>query len=265
MSIKIELPRDEFRELVKYCQLNKLDINELSKKCFEQGLRIEKYGLLNSRSEVIEKEIIKEVEVIKEVPKIEYVEIVKEVPKIEYVEVIKEVPKIEYVEIVKEIPKIEYVEVIKEVPSPPVEVIQYIDKEVIKEVFIEKDVSNFDNFYDKNYVDELKQKILELENKPSEVKEIPVEVIKEVVIEKEIPVEVIKEVIVEKEVVIEKDIGNVKSKMESLQNTLLKLKEDNIRKEKELQENKKLIEELKKLTEDKKAVYLRGSDLNKLY
>ena len=253
MSIKIELPRDEFRELVKYCQLNKLDINELSKKCFEQGLRIEKYGLLNSRSEVIEKEIIKEVEVI------------KEVPKIEYVEVIKEVPKIEYVEIVKEIPKIEYVEVIKEVPSPPVEVIQYIDKEVIKEVFIEKDVSNFDNFYDKNYVDELKQKILELENKPSEVKEIPVEVIKEVVIEKEIPVEVIKEVIVEKEVVIEKDIGNVKSKMESLQNTLLKLKEDNIRKEKELQENKKLIEELKKLTEDKKAVYLRGSDLNKLY
>jgi hypothetical protein len=253
MSIKIELPRDEFRELVKYCQLNKLDINELSKKCFEQGLRIEKYGLLNSRSEVIEKEIIKEVEVIKEVPKIEYVEIVKEVP------------KIEYVEIVKEIPKIEYVEVVKEVPSPPVEVIQYVDKEVIKEVFIEKDVSNSDNFYDKNYVDELKQKILELENKPPEIREVPVEVVKEVVIEKEIPVEVIKEIIVEKEVVIEKDIGNVKSKMESLQNTLLKLKEENIRKEKELEENKKLIEELKKLTEDKKAVYLRGSDLNKLY
>ena len=241
MSIKIELPRDEFRELVKYCQLNKLDINELSKKCFEQGLRIEKYGLLNSRSEVIEKEIIKEVEVI------------------------KEVPKIEYVEIVKEIPKIEYVEVVKEVPSPPVEVIQYVDKEVIKEVFIEKDVSNSDNFYDKNYVDELKQKILELENKPPEIREVPVEVVKEVVIEKEIPVEVIKEIIVEKEVVIEKDIGNVKSKMESLQNTLLKLKEENIRKEKELEENKKLIEELKKLTEDKKAVYLRGSDLNKLY
>jgi hypothetical protein len=45
----------------------------------------------------------------------------------------------------------------------------------------------------------------------------------------------------------------------------MKLKEDNIKKDKEIEENKKLIEDFKRLTEDKKAVFLRGSNLNKLY
>jgi hypothetical protein len=245
MSIKIELTKEEYKDLINYCQLNNIDIDLLSKKCFLEGLRIEKYGLLNSNSKIVEKEVIieKPVEVIKEVVVEKLVEIIKEVP----VEVIKEVETIREVpvEVIKE------VVTIKEVPINPVEieVIKYVDREVIKEVFIENAVTNLDNICDKTYVEELEIKIKSLESRPPEIKEII----------KEIPVEIVKEVIVEKEDV------TLKTKLESLQQTLMKLKEDNIKKDKEIEENKKLIEDFKRLTEDKKAVFLRGSNLNKLY
>lgn len=250
MDVKFNIGRSDYNDLVAYCSLNNLEIQDVIKKSYLEGFRIEKYGLLNSKSEV--KEVIKEVIKTIEVP----VEIIKEIPKIEYVEIEKPIEIIK--EVIKEIPMVEYVEVIKEVPSPPVEVevIKYVDKEVIREVFIEKDVSNLDNFYDKKYVDELKEKIFELENKPPEIKEIPVEIIKEVIIEKISPVETIKEIIVEKH------DESLKVKLDALQQTVMKLKQENIDKSDTISELKKKLEETKKYEEVKPAIYLQGSNLN---
>lgn len=250
MDVKFNIGRSDYNDLVAYCSLNNLEIQDVIKKSYLEGFRIEKYGLLNSKSEV--KEVIKEVIKTIEVP----VEIIKEIPKIEYVEIEKPIEIIK--EVIKEIPMVEYVEVIKEVPSPPVEVevIKYVDKEVIREVFIEKDVSNLDNFYEKKYVDELKEKIFELENKPPEIKEIPVEIIKEVIIEKISPVETIKEIIVEKH------DETLKVKLDALQQTVMKLKQENIDKSDTISELKKKLEETKKYEEVKPAIYLQGSNLN---
>lgn len=67
-------------EFIQYCQINNIeDIDKLAKETFNRGFTILKYGeipsIVNNK-----KEIIKEVEVIKEVPVEKIVEIVKEVP-----------------------------------------------------------------------------------------------------------------------------------------------------------------------------------------
>ena len=142
---------------------------------------------LNTKTETIVKEVIKEVpvEVVREVVKEVPVEVIREVP-VE-VEVPKEVP----VEVIKEVVKEVPVEVVKEVP---VEVVKEVEKpvEVIKEVVREVPV-------------EVVKEVEKIVEKPVEViKEVekPVEVIKEVV--KEVPVEVIKEV--EKPVEVIKEV-----------------------------------------------------------
>jgi len=86
MEVKLNLSKDEHKELVAYCNLNDLLISSVVKDSFTTGFNIERYGLLNSnlaKEKVVEKEVIKEkrveipVEVIKEVVKIEYVEVEK--------------------------------------------------------------------------------------------------------------------------------------------------------------------------------------------
>ena len=103
-------------------------------------------------------------------------------------------------------------------------------KEIIKEVFIEKKV------------------------------EIPVEVVKEVVkveyVEVEKPVEKIVEVIVEKQVG-----GDLQPKLDALQNTVMKLKQDNIEKDRQIKEYEKTIQEIQKFQDEKRAMFLRGSNL----
>lgn len=137
-------------------------------------------------------------------------------------EVIKEVEKI--VEVIKEVVKIEYVEIEK-----PVEVIKEVEKIV--------EISNNEQ------VIQLLEKIKELENRP------PKEVIKEV------PVEVIKEIVVEK-------VSELQPKLDALQTTVQKLKQDNIDKDRKISEYEKTIQELQKFQEDKKAMFLRGSNLD---
>ena len=104
------------------------------------------------------------------------------------------------------------------------------EKEVIKEVVVEKRV------------------------------EIPVEVIKEIVQVEyvEVPVEKIVEVV--KEVIIE---GGDKSKLDALQSTVMKLRQETLDKDKKLKEYEQTIQDIQKFQEDKKAVYLSGSNLNK--
>jgi DNA-binding transcriptional MerR regulator len=91
------------------------------------------------------------------------------------------------------------------------------------------------------------------------IREVPVEVIKEIIKEVEVPVEVIKEIIIEKE-----SDGNWKPKLDALQNTVHKLKQDNIEKDKKIKEYEQTIQDIQKFQENKKAVYLSGSNLNKI-
>jgi hypothetical protein len=234
MEIKIKLSNTEHKDLLSYCNLNDLLVSSVVKDSFTTGFNIERYGLLNAGNETKEKEVIKEVIKYVEVPVVEE----KEVVKIEYVEVEKKV----------EVPVDRIIEVIKEIQSLPTEikVIEYVDREVIKEVIKEVFVSNNDNIYDKPEP-EIREVIIEK----------IVEVIKEVEKIVEVPVEVVKEIIIEKE-----SDGNWKPKLEALQNTVQKLKQDNIEKERQLKEYEKTIEEIQKFQQDKKAAFLRGSNLN---
>jgi hypothetical protein len=260
--------------------MNDLRISEVVKKSFVTGFNIERYGLLNTgeiREKQVEKEVIVEkrveipVEVIKEVVKIEYVEVekpievIKEVQVDRIVEVIKEVPVdrvIEkVVEIVKEIPveKVVIKDVIKEVP---VEKIVYVtDQEEMnsrifqkeqefeeqRQIFSTKTQELENNFH--NEKNELLLRIQQLETKEPEIKEI----IREV--------EVIKEIVIEKE-----GDSNLKPKLDALQLTVQKLKQDNIEKDKTIREYEQTIQDIQKFQDEKKAMFMRGSNLdNKLY
>ena len=241
MEYKLNLSSTENKDLISYCNMNDLRISEVIKKSYLEGFNIERYGLLNTGG-IREKQVEKEVIVEKRV----------EIP----VEVIKEVVRIEYVEV----PVDRIVEIIKEVPSPPVEteVIKYVDREVITEVKVEVPVEKIVYIYDKKEeevvtkvetnCDEFLLKIQELESRKPEV----IEVIKEV------PVEVVKEIIIEKE---STDIG-LKSKLEAIQNTVQKLKLDNIEKDKKIKEYEKTIEDIQKFQTDRKAAFLKGSNLD---
>ena len=229
MNINIELTSKEHKDLLSYCKLNNFDLETILKSSYLEGFRIEKYGLLSGSGNVIEKEIIKEV--------------------IKYVEV----PVVEE----KEVIKIEYVEVIKEIPSPPteIEVVKYIDREVIKEIKVEVPVEKIVYIYDKKE-EEVVTNLDNICDKPEPIIiEKIVEVIKEVV--------VVKEVI--KEVMVEKDDSKLKPKLDALQNTVQKLKLDNIEKDRLLKEYEKTIQDIQKFNEGTKAMYLKGSNLdNKL-
>ena len=280
MEYKLNLSNTENKDLTSYCNLNDLIISEVIKKSYLDGFNIERYGLLNTgeiREKQVEKEVIVEkrveipVEVIKEVVKIEYVEVekpievIKEVQVDRIVEVIKEVPVdrvIEkVVEIVKEIPveKVVIKDVIKEVP---VEKIVYVtDQEEMnsrifqkeqefeeqRQIFSTKTRELENNFH--NEKNELLLRIQQLETKEPEIKEI----IREV--------EVIKEIVIEKE-----GDSNLKPKLDALQLTVQKLKQDNIEKDKTIREYEQTIQDIQKFQDEKKAMFMRGSNLDdKLY
>jgi len=81
-------------------------------------------------------------------------------------------------------------------------------------------------------------------------KEVPVEVIKEVVIEKEVPVEVIKEVVIEKEVFVTDD-----EKVNKLVEKLNELNDKISETDKTIEEKNKIIKTLgEKLTKSKKQI-----------
>jgi hypothetical protein len=288
MEYKLNLSTNENKDLISYCNLNDLRISEVIKKSYLEGFNIERYGLLNVGG-TQEKQVVKEVTVEKrvEIP----VEVIKEVVKVEYVEVekpievIKEVFIEKPVEVIKEVPVERVVEKIVEVTKEvPVEKI--VVKEVVKEVPVEKVVYVTDQeemrtkiFQKEQEFDqqrkEFSTKTQELENifqdkmskKDEELDELrhsldilrqtpPVEKVIEVI--KEVPVEVIKEIIIEKESLD----NNLKPKLEALQNTVQKLKQDNIEKDKQIKEYEKTIEEIQKFQQDKKAAFLRGSNLD---
>ena len=264
MEYKLNLSNTENKDLISFCNLNDLRISEVIKKSYLEGFNIERYGLLNVGGEQ-EKQVIKEVIVEKrveipvEVVKVEYVEIEKPIEKI--VEVVKEVPVERLVEVTKEVPveKIVIKEIIKEVP---VEKIVYVtDQEEVKDKIFQKErefdqqrqefstkIQEMENIFQKEMskkdedLDKLRQTLDELLAKP------PIEKI----------VEVVKEVVIEKE----SSDSSLKPKLDALQTTVQKLKQDNIEKDKKIKEYEKTIEEIQKFQQDKKAAFLRGSNLD---
>ena len=147
----IKLTESQKRDIQSYCKTNNIeDVEKFVKDCFRQGFDVKKYGLLDDGStSVVEKEVIKEIRV--EVP----VEITKEVEVIKEIIVEKPVEKVveKIVEIVKEIPiekvitKTEYVsddtkinELLLKIQQLENKEPEIIEKEIIKEVIVEKEV-----------------------------------------------------------------------------------------------------------------------------
>jgi hypothetical protein len=273
---ELVLTKEELVDLQNFCNLNKLEIDDVIVSAFRQGYRIEKYGLLSktggTQEKWVEKEIIREklvevpIEIIKEVEKEVIKEIIKEVP------IEKVVEKI--VEITKEIPveKIVIKEVIKEIP---------IEKVVEKEIFITND----------KQVNELLLKIQQLESdkrlfstktqefedkiqKFSTIKTEMENIFQNKMSKKEEELDELRNSLdilrqtdlVEKvvEVVIEKPVDDNKS--QKLQETLAKLRQEILNKDKKISDLELKISELMGLQQEKKALYLKGSNLDdKLY
>jgi len=281
MNITLELDSNQYKDLTRYCELNKFIPEEIVKKSYLEGFMIEKYGLLGKtggeQEKRVESEVIREkrveipVEVIKEVVKVEYVEVpvekivTVEKPVEKLVEVIKEVP----VEVIKEVQVEKIVEVIKEVPVEKIVTIydnssenelllkiQQLEQEfstittengIIKQEFSTITTENENIFHDKmskkdEELDELRRTLDEHLAKP--------------------PVEKIVEVVVEKETTD----NSSKSKLDALQNTLAKVRQETLEKDKKIKELEQTIQEIQKFQDNKQAVYLKGSNLDdKLY
>jgi hypothetical protein len=174
-------------------------------------------------------------------------------------EVIIEKPIIEYVEkeVIREVPREviveKIVEVVKEVP---VEKIVEKTVEIIKEVPIEKVVTRIEYITDESKVAELVEELERLRNLP------PTTVDREVIKEIQVPVEVIREVEVVKEVIVEKQSDQTLR----LQETLSKIRSQVIEKDLKIKELTEEVEKLKSLQSEQRASYLRGSNLDdKLY
>jgi hypothetical protein len=269
MNITLELDSKQYKDLTRYCELNKFIPEDIVKKSYLEGFSIEKYGLLGNMGGIQEKRV--EIEVIREKR--------VEIP----VEVIKEVVKIEYVEVPVEVIKEVFVEV-------PVE--KEVVKEVVKQVPVETIVTKIEYISDKTSENELLLKIQQLEQEFS-TKTTEIGIIREEFstittemenifqdkmskkdeeldrlrqeLDKQLdrqPIEKIVEVVVEKEITD----NSLKPKMDALQNTVQKLKLDNIEKDKKIKELESAITDIQKFQENKPAVYLKGSNLdNKLY
>ena len=266
----IILTPQELKDLESYCKLNGFDVEKVVKDSYLQGFRIEKYGLLGgiaaTQEKLIEKEVIVEkrvevpVEVIIEKPVIEYVEIEKEIIR----EVPREIVVEKIVEVLKEVPVEKTVEIIKEVPVDRV-----VIQEVIKEVPVEKIVTRTEYITDETKVAELVEELERLRNLPPTI--IDREVIKEV----QVPYEVVKEIQVVKEVIVEVPVEVIREVLvekktsedtQRLHETLGKLRQQSIDKDVKIKQLEDEINLLKSLQQQQKAVYLRGSNLdNKLY
>ncbi len=275
------------KEIYDFCMINGItDINKFVQDCFKQGFDIERYGLLGKTGGEQEKWVEKEVIVEKrvEIP----VEVIKEVEKI--VEVIKEIPVEKVVEVTKEVPVEKVVEKIVEVTKEiPVE--KVVIKEVVKEIPVEVVVTKTEYISDDTKTNELLLKIQQLEDEKQEFSTKTSELTKEVQKfstktqemenifqdkmskkDKELdelrhsldelldkpPVEIIKEVYIEKQT----ENDNTKK----LQDTLVKLRQNVLDKDSKIVELESKISELMRLQDEKKALYLRGSNLDdKLY
>jgi hypothetical protein len=170
-------------------------------------------------------------------------------------------------------------EVIKEVVVEkrveiPVEVIKEVVKVEYVEVPVEKVVTKIEYICDNTQENELLLKIQQLESERQEMgnifqnkmskKEQEIDELRQTLDEHldRPPLEKIVEVVVEKEIMD----NSLKSKLDALQTTLAKVRQETLEKDKKIRELEQIILDIQRLQENKQAVYLKGSNLDdKLY
>ena len=292
MNITLELDSNQYKDLTRYCGLNKFIPEEIAKKSYLEGFTIEKYGLLGKThnngekdlktGEIQEKRV--EIEVIRE-KRVEIpVEVIKEVIKIEYVEIpVEKRVEVPVEKIVERIVNVtddtkinELLLKIQQLENRPPEIV-----EVVKEVPVDRVVEKIIYTTDDIQINELGGKIAKLENERQlfSTKTIEMENIFHNKMSKKDeeldelrqtldehlskpPVEKIVELVVEKEITD----NSLKSKLDALQNTLTKVRQETLEKDKKIKELELTIQEIQKFQENKQAVYLKGSNLDdKLY
>ena len=292
MNITLELDSNQYKDLTRYCGLNKFIPEEIAKKSYLEGFTIEKYGLLGKThnngekdlktGEIQEKRV--EIEVIRE-KRVEIpVEVIKEVIKIEYVEIpVEKRVEVPVEKIVERIVNVtddtkinELLLKIQQLENRPIEIV-----EVVKEVPVDRVVEKIIYTTDDIQINELGGKIAKLENerqlfstKTTEMENIfhnkmskkdeELDELRRTLDEhlSKPPVEKIVELVVEKEITD----NSLKSKLDALQNTLTKVRQETLEKDKKIKELELTIQEIQKFQENKQAVYLKGSNLDdKLY
>jgi hypothetical protein len=292
MNITLELDSNQYKDLTRYCGLNKFIPEEIAKKSYLEGFTIEKYGLLGKTHNDGEKDLKTggiqekrvEIEVIREKLVEIPVEVIKEVVKIEYVEIpVEKRVEIPVEKIVERIVNVtddtkinELLLKIQQLENRPIEIV-----EVVKEVPVDRVVEKIIYTTDDIQINELGGKIAKLENERQlfSTKTIEMENIFHNKMSKKDeeldelrqtldehlskpPVEKIVELVVEKEITD----NSLKSKLNALQNTLTKVRQETLEKDKKIKELELTIQEIQKFQENKQAVYLKGSNLDdKLY
>ena len=292
MNITLELNSNQYKDLTRYCGLNKFIPEEIAKKSYLEGFTIEKYGLLGKTHNDGEKDLKTggiqekrvEIEVIREKLVEIPVEVIKEVVKIEYVEIpVEKRVEIPVEKIVERIVNVtddtkinELLLKIQQLENRPIEIV-----EVVKEVPVDRVVEKIIYTTDDIQINELGGKIAKLENERQlfSTKTIEMENIFHNKMSKKDeeldelrqtldehlskpPVEKIVELVVEKEITD----NSLKSKLDALQNTLTKVRQETLEKDKKIKELELTIQEIQKFQENKQAVYLKGSNLDdKLY
>ena len=292
MNITLELDSNQYKDLTRYCGLNKFIPEEIAKKSYLEGFTIEKYGLLGKTHNDGEKDLKTggiqekrvEIEVIREKLVEIPVEVIKEVVKIEYVEIpVEKRVEIPVEKIVERIVNVtddtkinELLLKIQQLENRPIEIV-----EVVKEVPVDRVVEKIIYTTDDIQINELGGKIAKLENerqlfstKTTEMENIfhnkmskkdeELDELRRTLDEhlSKPPVEKIVELVVEKEITD----NSLKSKLDALQNTLTKVRQETLEKDKKIKELELTIQEIQKFQENKQAVYLKGSNLDdKLY
>jgi hypothetical protein len=218
-SQTFKIDKKYHKDILSFVKLNEIeDVDVFVNKCFKKGFDTQRFGLLGGETEIKEIEVEKIVEKIIEVPVEKIVEIIKEVP----------------------------------VPPVEIEVIKYVDREVIKEVPVEKVVSNIDNISDKydEKIFHLNEE-LEQERRKFSIKLTDLENI----FHKE------KNELLSQIDKLNEDKTNDKSKM--LENTLLNLRKELHLKQTKINELEDKIKQLEEqLSKNVNAFYLKGSNLN---
>ena len=292
MNITLELDSNQYKDLTRYCGLNKFIPEEIAKKSYLEGFTIEKYGLLGKTHNDGEKDLKTggiqekrvEIEVIREKLVEIPVEVIKEVVKIEYVEIpVEKRVEVPVEKIVERIVNVtddtkinELLLKIQQLENRPIKIV-----EVVKEVPVDRVVEKIIYTTDDIQINELGGKIAKLENerqlfstKTTEMENIfhnkmskkdeELDELRRTLDEhlSKPPVEKIVELVVEKEITD----NSLKSKLDALQNTLTKVRQETLEKDKKIKELELTIQEIQKFQENKQAVYLKGSNLDdKLY
>jgi DNA repair exonuclease SbcCD ATPase subunit len=228
MNVTLNLNPKEYQDLIKYCEINELTIDDIVKKSYLEGFMIEKYGLLGGAGGTKEVEVIKEVIKYVEVPVVEE----KEVPVTNLDNICDNTQENEL------LLKIQQLESDKQLFSTKLdecngEVQKFSTKTTEMENIFQNKMSKKEQ-----ELDELRQELDKQLDRP--------------------PVEKIVEVVVEKE----STDNSLKPKLDALQTTLAKVRQETLEKDKKIRELEQTIQEIQKLQENKQAIYFNGSNLN---